>query len=84
MQASQVLPHRSAMGVAETAESTNLKVCPHTFGHVVYHGPSRLFGYTETGVHKKNTLYSAGPLAGLQYVRLVCAKPGAILSHRGV
>jgi hypothetical protein len=28
--------HQSATGVAEIAESTNLKGCPHTFGHVVY------------------------------------------------
>ena len=28
--------HLSAMGMAEIADSTNLKECPHTFGHVVY------------------------------------------------
>ena len=26
----------SVMGVAETAESTHLKGCQHTFGHLVY------------------------------------------------
>ena len=28
-----------ATGVAEIAESTNLKACPHPFGDVVYHLP---------------------------------------------
>ena len=28
--------HLSIMGVAEIAESTNEKGCPHTFGQVVY------------------------------------------------
>jgi hypothetical protein len=28
--------HRSATDVAEIAKSTNLKGCPHTYGHVVY------------------------------------------------
>ena len=28
--------HLSAMGVAEIAESTNLKGCPHTFVYIVY------------------------------------------------
>ena len=28
--------YTSATGVAEMAESANLKACPHTFGHTVY------------------------------------------------
>jgi hypothetical protein len=28
--------HLSAIGVAEIAESTNLKGCPHTFVYIVY------------------------------------------------
>ena len=31
-----IFTHLSAMRVTEIAASTNLKGCPHTFGHVVY------------------------------------------------
>ena len=34
--------HLSAMGVADIAESTYLKGCPHTFGHVVSRFMSRM------------------------------------------
>ncbi|KAK6318221.1 hypothetical protein J4Q44_G00115120 [Coregonus suidteri] len=35
--------HLSATGVAEIAQSTNLKGCPYTFGHVVYNDSKLIF-----------------------------------------
>jgi hypothetical protein len=43
--------HVSAKGVAEIAKSTNLKVCPHTFVHVVYM-------LTHTSAHKHTHIHT--------------------------